>query len=149
MKKQTLSLKKKILIGTIIFILVQLFLLKFTLFKNFDVPFGNLLLVLGIVWVDSKIINFVEKIEDMYFYRRCKQDFKYVRGLHKLRYQYYFLGDKEKIEEYTRELEKWGNVILKNGEQILKIQGMKKQHEEVRQMMEKTEEMLEKEFVEY
>lgn len=149
MKKQILSLKQKVGIVVISVILIEFLLLKLTLFRNFDFPYGNLLLLLGIVVVYYIIVCIASRILNKSIYRQYKKDFKYVQQIHKIRYKAYFQGDTQAIEEDTKRLETWGEVVLKNGDILLKMDGMKGKHKAVREMMDKTREMLEREFVEY
>lgn len=58
------------------------------------------------------ILNIVLKILQYKTYKFLVNEFEYLQAVHDARYKLYFTGDREKVEEYSAEIERFGNVLL-------------------------------------
>lgn len=67
-----------------------------------------------------------------------KVEYEYLKALHKERYKFYFSEEKEKIEVYSKEIERYGKALIKIGEERLKEKKMnKKMCKEVQEIIDK------------
>lgn len=100
-----------------------------------------------VVTVCCKIIS-----KAMYFkqYKTFLEEYNYLKAVHNARYKLYFSSDKEKIEVYTQEIQHYGEALLIAGNYYIdnKIFSKKKM-QEVHEIIDKTKELMQKEFVTY
>lgn len=68
------------------------------------------------LYLISIIIFKIVKIVDSYQLNKTyKNGLEHLKALHKKRYKLYFTGDKEKVEEYSAEIESYGTTLLESG----------------------------------
>lgn len=88
----------------------------------------------------------------MYFkqYKTFLEGYNYLKTVHNARYKLYFSYDKEKIEVYTQEIHRYGESLLSVGNYYIdnKIFGEKKL-KRIQEIIDKTKELMQKEFVTY
>jgi len=100
-----------------------------------------------VVTVCCKIIS-----KAMYFkqYKEFKEGYDYLKAVHNARYKLYFSYDKEKIDVYTQEIQSYGESLLSVGNYYIdnKIFS-KKKIQKVQEILDKTKELMQKEFVTY
>lgn len=85
------------------------------------------------------------KVKVYKLYKFLVKGFEYLQAVHKVRYKLYFTGDKEKIEEYSTEIERCGRIILNVGEyEVSNNVFSKKQLNEVIEILDQTKEIMTK-----
>lgn len=68
---------------------------------------------------------------------------EYLQTAHKARYKHYLTGDKEKIEEYSTKIERFGRAMLDVGEHAISSNLLSKKHiNNVREILDQTKEMM-------
>lgn len=93
-----------------------------------------------IVLIISKIIH---KVNDCKIYKSLEKGLEYLQAVYKERYKLYFTGDKEKIEEYSAEIERYGNAMLNAGESAISNNLLSKKHvTNVKEILNQTKEMI-------
>lgn len=91
----------------------------------------------------SKAINFKK-------YKTVKEGYDYLKAVHNARYKLYFSSDKEKIDVYTQEIQRYGEALLNVGTYYIDNQTFsKKKMQEVQEIIDKTKELMQKEYVTY
>ena len=85
------------------------------------------------------------KVKAYKLYKFLVKGFEYLQAVHKVRYKLYFTGDKEKIEEYSTEIERCGRIILNVGEyEVSNNLFSKKQVNEIIEILDQTKEIITK-----
>lgn len=82
----------------------------------------------------------------LFSYRLCKiyeKNLEYLKYLHKTRYKLYFTGDTERINEYSKKIERYSSIILDNGENALSTELLnKKQARKIQEILNQTRELM-------
>ena len=72
-----------------------------------------------------------------------KEGYDYLKAVHKARYKLYFSGDKEEIEIYSKEIERYGNVLISIGEDRMKKEKLsKKLRNEIQEIIDGTKKLM-------
>lgn len=71
---------------------------------------GNLIYV-GILSCEL-VVKIIQKVNEYRTYKVLVKGFEYLQAVHQTRYKLYFTGEREKIEKYSAEIEKYGNNML-------------------------------------
>jgi len=98
----------------------------------------------------SLFLNIVVTIPIYFKYKTFLDNYNYLKALHKARYKLYFSSDKEKIETYTQEIQHLGEALLSVGNHYI-ASGIfsEKKTQKVQEIIDKTKELMQKEFVIY
>lgn len=100
-----------------------------------------------VVTVCCKII-----FKAIYFkqYKEFLEGYHYLKDIHNERYKLYFSSDKEKIGVYTQKIQSYGELLLRVGNYYINNKTFsKKKTQEVQEIIDKTKELMQKEFVTY
>lgn len=90
----------------------------------------------GIAWLFKVITTY--KTHKVY-----KEGYEYLKAVHKARYKLYFSGDKEEIEVYSEEIERYGSTLISIGENRLKDEKMNKRiRNEVQDIIDGTKKLM-------
>lgn len=107
----------------------------------------------GCFMVDIVIIiicKIILKVMDFKDYKLFKEGYEYLKTVHNTRYKLYFSANKEIVNVYSQEIQRYGNALLNVGSYLIenKILG-KKKIKEVQEIVDKIQELMRKEFVIY
>lgn len=99
------------------------------------------------IWALNLILHIVskimDKVNDYKTYKSLVKGLEYLQAVHKERYKLYFTGDKEKIEEYSTEIEKYGRAMLDVGNCAISSNVLSKKHiNNVKEILDQTKEMM-------
>lgn len=76
--------------------------------------------------------------------------FNYLKSVHKRRYQLYFSDNKEELDTYSEEIQTYGKNVLNLGNYYLAYKKIsKKQVRMIQNIIDKTQELMQKDFVAY
>jgi len=90
----------------------------------------------GIAWLGKIIATY--KTHKVY-----KEGYDYLKAVHRARYKLYFSGNKEEIEVYSKEIERYGKALISIGENRLKDEEMsKKMRSEVQKIIDGTKNLM-------
>lgn len=90
----------------------------------------------GIVWLVKVIASY--KTHKIY-----KKGYDYLKAVHKARYKLYFSGDKVEIEVYSKEIERYGKMLISIGEKRLKDEKLsKRMRSEVQEIIDGTKKLM-------
>ena len=79
--------------------------------------------------IPSIVLKITQNIQKYEIYKSLITVFEYFQAIHKERYKLYFTGDnRKKIEEYSAEIEEYGNAILDVCEEIITKNLLSKKH---------------------
>lgn len=93
-----------------------------------------------IVLIIGKIMD---KVNEYQTYKSLVEGLEYLQAVHKVRYKLYFIGDKEKIEEYSTEIERYGNAMLNVGKTAISSKLISKKHvKSVEEIINQTEKLM-------
>ena len=92
----------------------------------------------------SSIISKIVKIVDSYtLYKSYKNGLEYLKAVHKERYKLYFTGSKEKVEEYSAEIERYGTTLLDSGESAISNNLLNQKHsQKVQEILKQTKKLM-------
>lgn len=79
-------------------------------------------LILRVVF---KILHIISSYK---LYKYFKSGLEYMKAVHTERYKLYFTGTKEKVEEYSTEIEKYGTLLLNVGQASISNNLLCKKH---------------------
>lgn len=65
------------------------------------------------------ILGIISKIALYNLYKSYKDGLEYLKAIHKKRYKLYFNGSKQKIEEYSAEIERYGTYLINSVESVI------------------------------
>lgn len=93
------------------------------------------------------ILNVTTKIKRKFneyiLYKSLVNGLEYLKYVHKKRYKLYFTADREKIEEYSAEIDRYGNVLLNNGRTVISDKLVGKKHiQNVEEILNQTEKLM-------
>ena len=85
------------------------------------------------------ITKVVRKLYENKIYRQYIRGIKYLKDLHKRRYEQYFSDDKVKLEEYSAELKGYGKAMLDAGNYYVRYSTYgKKRTKRIKEILEET-----------
>lgn len=94
-------------------------------------------LILSIV---LKIVKFIGSYK---LYKTYTNGLTYLKAVHKERYKLYFTGSKEKVEEYSAEIERYGTAMLEAGESAISNHLLSQKHtQKVQEILEQTKKLM-------
>lgn len=139
--------RKEVLRKSVAAFLVINVLSGFILILQGEIAFFSLsgicVLLAVAIWGFVLIITIIAQIKFLKQYRIGKDYFDYLQEVHKKRYQAYFPYNKEKVDEYSADIEKFGNDFLVAGYVWLAKRPMtKRRRKELLGMMDKTRELM-------
>ena len=90
------------------------------------------------------VLDLFLKLKQYEAHKIYKDGFEYLKDVHKARYKLYLqAGDKEKIEAYSKEIERYGNILLSIGQERLEDQKLSnKIHKEVNGIVDETKKLM-------
>lgn len=93
--------------------------------------------------VSSIILKIVKVVDSYELYKTYKNGLEYLKAVHKERYKLYFTGSKEKVEEYSAEIERYGTTLLESGESAISNNLLNKKHsKKVQEILEQTKNLM-------
>lgn len=103
-----------------------------------------ILMIIGYAMIALCIILKIVNIVASYIvYRDYRKDLEYLKDLNKQRYKIYFTGNKERLEEYSAEIERYGRNILNSGESHISQTSLtKKYSQKIQEILEEVEEII-------
>lgn len=91
----------------------------------------------------SIVLKVMDKVNDYKTYKSLVKGLEYLQAVHKARYKLYFTGNKEEIEEYSTEIERYGRAMLDVGEHTISSNLLSKKHiNNVTEILDQTKEMM-------
>ena len=98
-------------------------------------------LILSIVFKIKQKVNEYKMYKSMY--KSLLDGFVYLQTVHKERYKLYFIGDREKVERYSTEIERYGNIMLDACKSAISYNLVDEKHmESVEKMIKQTEKLM-------
>ncbi|MGN1301840.1 MAG: hypothetical protein ACI4U9_04905 [Clostridia bacterium] len=89
------------------------------------------------------ILSLVKIISTYKAHKVYKEGYDYLKAVHKARYKLYFSGDKEEIETYSKEIERYGNILISIGEDRMKDAKLsKKIRKEIQEIIDGTKKLM-------
>ncbi len=97
----------------------------------------------GLMLIFEIALKIIQKVNDYKTYKLLVNGFEYLQAVHKARYKLYFTGDREKVEEYSAEIEKYGNAMLNVGKAAISRKTLSKKHNKsVEEIVSQTEKLM-------
>ena len=99
------------------------------------------------IWGLNLILSIVTKILHIVgsykLYKECKDGLEYLKAVHAARYKLYFTGTKEKVEEYSAEIERYGTALLNVCEGSISDNSLSKKHtQKVKEILNQTKNLM-------
>ena len=99
--------------------------------------------IYGLLLISEIALKIIQKVNDYKTYKSLVNGFEYLQAVHKARYKLYFTGDREKVEEYSAEIERYGNAMLDVGKAAISNKLLSKKHiESVEEIISQTEKLM-------
>ena len=94
--------------------------------------------------LDGFYLHIIYRIGGYRLYKQYKENFEYLKNLHKNRYRLYFTEERnEKIEVYSNEIEEEGEYLIDIGKICIENNILsRRQMANVKEMLEQTERMM-------
>ena len=111
---------KKEILRKVLFVVINLFCILYVT-ANFLRGRANVFAIIGMVilyvgWILFFILHIIYRIGGYRLYKQYKENFEYLKNLHKNRYRLYFTEERnEKIEVYSNEIEEEGEYLIDIG----------------------------------
>lgn len=105
---------------------------------------NNLISVIAfcLTWLGF-IMNVIQWIRPYKDYKIYKEGYDYLKAVHKARYKLYFSGNNEEIDIYSREIERYGTILIRSCERHLVNQDMsKKMCNKIRTIIDETKKLM-------
>lgn len=97
----------------------------------------------SLILILSIIFKIISKIYDYQTYKAFVIGFEYLQHIYKIRYKLYFTGDREKIDEYSTEIYKYGKALILSGEIAISGKLLSKKHiHKVENILKQTKELM-------
>ena len=99
------------------------------------------------IWALNLILSVVTKIlhiiSSYKLYKKCKDGLEYLKAVHTARYKLYFMGTKEKVEEYSAEIDRYGTALLNICEDSISNNLLSKKHtQKVEEILNQTKNLM-------
>lgn len=105
---------------------------------------------LAFCFIATIVCKIILLVIDNKNYKILKKQYNWLKAVHYTRYKLYFSSNKEKIELYSQEIQIQGEWLLNTGNYLInnKVYGKRKMSE-IQEMVSKTQEMMQKDFLTY
>lgn len=95
------------------------------------------------IWFLNLVLDIILKIQTYKMYKAYEDGFKYLKAVHKARYKLYFTGNKEDIETYSAEIERYGKAMLDVGEYYISNKKLnKRQKKTIQEILNETKRLM-------
>lgn len=89
------------------------------------------------------ILTIVLKINAYKTYKSLVNGFEYLQAVHKARYKLYFTEDREKVEKYSAEIDRYGYALLAVGRTVISDNLLSKKHiKNAKEILNQTEKLM-------
>ncbi len=99
--------------------------------------------VLALELILSIVLKIVKFIMSYILYKTYTDGLTYLKAVHKERYKLYFTESKEKVEEYSAEIERYGTAMLEAGERAISNNLLSQKYtQRVQEILEQTKKLM-------
>lgn len=99
--------------------------------------------ILALILILIIVSKIMDKVNAYKTYKSLIKGIEYLQAVQKARYKLYFTGDKEKIEEYSTEIERYGRVMLDVGKNAISSNLLSKKHiNNIKKILDQTKEIM-------
>jgi len=104
------------------------------LYLYYGISFLNVMLLM--------VTELIKKISKKKLYKKYTSGFEYLKQINEIRYKMYFIGKKEDVEKYSKEIERYSKTMIEVGGYFLSNYYLnQKSLDEVRKILQLTKEI--------